>query len=91
MWASIIGIINGLGQVLNKILSVWMSERERQAGRNEERLQNAREAIEAQRKADEIDARPSIRDRAELLKRLRRGTGTGLFLDSSNPPRTGNG
>ena len=83
MWTSILGIINGLWQVLDKVFSVWQSERERQAGRNEERLQNARAAINARRKADEIDSRPSIADRAELLKRLR-ATPRGYYVGEAH-------
>jgi hypothetical protein len=86
MWTSIVSIFSGLISVLDRIFSVWQSERERQAGRNEERLQNARDAINARRKADEIDARPSIADRAELLKRLR-AEPRGYYLGSPDRPR----
>lgn len=90
MWTSIIGIVNGLLGVVDRVLSFWLSERERQAGRNEVRLEAAERAIKDEERADEIDARPAVRDRSELLKRLWNEDAAKYYLGKADLPRTGN-
>jgi hypothetical protein len=75
MWTAILGILNGFLAVADKLLSSWQVSQERQAGRNEVELENAEKSLTDMEKANEIDSRPPVTNRTELLKRLRGQSG----------------
>ncbi len=72
MWASVLAFFNGLLDLANISISAWQRSEDRQAGRNEAVLETYEKNYQQKAKADEIDARPSVDDPGELLKRLRK-------------------
>lgn len=70
MWSAILGILNGLLSVADRLVGLWQSHRERQAGRNEAILEQKEQALSDLNKAHEIDKRPVPSDPRDILNRL---------------------
>lgn len=70
MWTAILGILNGFLSVADRLLSAWMLNKERQAGRDEVALEVTEQALKDMEKAREIDSRPMPADRQRILDRL---------------------
>lgn len=73
MWASIVKAFSGIFSFLGALVE-WRREAQlREDGAIRESLKQYQEAANARTMADEIDRRPDIVDRDELLLRLRKG------------------
>lgn len=66
----ILSAIDALLGALNRLLDLWRSYRERQAGRAQVEAEQLRKQVEARRTADEIDQAVADADIADLRSRL---------------------
>ncbi len=89
MWASIVKAFNGIFGFFNQLLE-WRREAQLRAdGMALESLKQFQEAANARSIADEIDRRPELTDRVELLHRLRGPTSTTHNLGETDPSASG--
>ena len=68
----ILSTIDALLDALNRLLDLWRSYRERQAGRAQVEAEQLRKQIEARRTADEIDRTVADADVNDLRSRMLR-------------------
>ncbi len=89
MCTSVVKLVSGVTQFFGALVE-WRREAQlREDGMALESLKQLQEAANARSIADEIDLRPELTDRVELLHRLRGTTSTTHNLGETDPPAPG--